>query len=183
MNFRKLLPFGLLAVVVLGALALALPAGSAAAQSTTPPAPAQTQAQAARTITRLEKAFYTEKVNADKMALHLDQLDWLALRVSNLIDRASANGKDTSALAAALKAFKASEAEARTKLQSAQGLIQAHNGFGADGKVVNPVEAKETVKNVHDLLQTARKTVTQAAKIFRDAVKDWRAANPAKPKA
>ena len=180
MNFRKFLPISLLAAFILGMVALAFPGGTVAAQAPTPPVK-DPQAQLARINARLEKLFQAEQKMLDKQAENLDKLDKLTTRVADLIAKAKANGKNTSALEAAMAAFKSKEADARTKHLKAAELIKAHAGFDANGKVTDRAQARDTVKNGHDLLREARQTIVEAAKDFREAVKSWRDAN--KPKA
>src|SRR5215213_7404298 len=72
--------------------------------------------------------------------------DEFIAKTQKLIDRAKENGKDVSAVQAALDAFAAKAKEAQPIYESIKGIISSHQGFDENGKVTDPKKARETVK-------------------------------------
>ncbi|HLA06513.1 MAG TPA: hypothetical protein VJ022_03645 [Anaerolineales bacterium] len=99
-------------------------------------------------------------------------------RAQRLIDRASQNGKDISAIQAALDAFEDAVKDAKPVYESARGIINSHQGFDAEGKVTDPEKAKETVKQMGDKLKEIRDAMGGTGKALHDALRAFREANP-----
>ena len=167
--FKKTMLFALVA-----ALAVAnLPFVSVAAQGandTTPPPAGQTQVS----NEKLEKAWSHQL----KMYERMGKADEFAAKVQQLIERASAKGKDVSAVQAALDAFNAAMKDAKPIYESAKGIINSHQGFDSNGKVTDAAKAKETVKALHDKMQEIKTAMNGTGKALREAIKAFRAANP-----
>jgi hypothetical protein len=189
MNGRKFLAVLLGVVLVAGVLVFAIPNSIVAAQTPTPQSPStqpkkDPQAQAAAAAAKLEKAYQAELSSADKQGSNFDKLDKLSGKVSDLIAKAKANGKDTSALEAGMAKFNTRASDARKIHDGAVSILKTHAGFDANGKVTDRLAARDTVQNVHNQLQDARQAMARAIKDFRQVVKDWRDANkPVKPAA
>lgn len=99
-------------------------------------------------------------------------------RVQKLIDRASANGKDVTAVQAALDAFQAAVKEAKPTYESMKGIVNSHQGFDANGKVTDPEKAKETVKQMREKMQEIRAALDGTGKALHEAIQAFKAANP-----
>ena len=99
-------------------------------------------------------------------------------RVQKLIDRAKANGKDVSAVQAALDAFKEAAKDAQPIYESLKGIVNSHQGFDNNGKVTDPGKAKETVKAMHNKFKEIREAMNGTGKALREAIKAFREANP-----
>ena len=95
-----------------------------------------------------------------------------------MIDRAKENGKDVSALQAALDAFESAIKEAHPIYEGGKGIINSHQGFDANGKVTDAEKAKETVQAMHDKLQEVKAAMNGTGKALREATRDFRQANP-----
>jgi hypothetical protein len=99
-------------------------------------------------------------------------------RVQSLIDRAKENGKDVSAVQAALDAFEAALKDAHPIYESAKGIVNSHQGFDSNGKVTDPEKAKETVKAMHEKFKEIREAMNGTGKALREAIKALRETNP-----
>jgi hypothetical protein len=123
---------------------------------------------------RLEN-IWARQLRAYERMGHTDEF---IARVQKLIDRAEENGKDASAVQAALDAFAEQAKEAQPVYESIKGIINSHQGFDENGKVTDPEKAKETIRSMHEKLQEIRKTMDGTGKALRDAIKAFREANP-----
>ena len=123
---------------------------------------------------RLENIWARQLRAYDRMS-HTD--DFVA-KTQKLIDRAKANGRDVTALQAALDSFAAQVKEAHPIYESAKGIVNSHQGFDENGKVTDPEKAKETVKSMGEKLKEIRTAMDGTGKALREAVKAFREANP-----
>ena len=177
MSLKKLLSVGLLAVLLMGVAAFAFPAGSVAAQSSTPP-PKDPQARINLANFRLERMLRLERATLNRITRHFNQLDQFIRRAGTLITRAKENGKDVSALEAAVVEFRAVEGDARLVLDEVKALLASPAGFDANGKVTDRETAKATLEEVHTKFQDIRSTIGDGARNLHEAFKSWREANP-----
>ncbi len=139
MLFKKTVLFAL--VLVLGMAALPFVSVSAAGENDpTPPPQGQIPNE------RLERVWACQLRIYERMG----RTDDFVAKAQKLIDRAKANGKDVSAVQAALDAFKAAARDAQPVYESVKGIINSHPGFDTNGKVTDAEKAKETVKAMHE---------------------------------
>ncbi len=129
------------------------------------------------TAERLEKIWRREQAIYERMGRLLERTDRLTGRIQTLIDKANEKGYDTSAVQAALDAFVAAIQEARPIYESAQGIIDSHQGFSADGAVTDIEVAAETVMSMGDTLREIRDITAPSGKALREAIKAFREAN------
>ena len=108
----------------------------------------------------------------------MGRADELIERVQKLIDRAEANGKDVSAVQAALDAFAAAVKEANPIYESMKGIINSHQGFDDNGKVTDPEKAKETVSSMHEKMLEIKTVMDGTGRALREAIRAFREANP-----
>ena len=141
------------------------------------PGPSSTGTPAAPSDDRLQRAWAREQRVYDRLGRFFDNVDARIERGQQLIDKARARGKDVSALQAALDAFQAAVKQARPTYESINRIVSSHQGFDANGAVVDPVKAFQTVLDMRDKLQEIRTTVVPAAKALRQAIRDFRLAN------
>src|SRR5687767_3790300 len=89
-----------------------------------------------------------EKIWARQLRIYalMGRTDNFVEKAQQLIDRAKENGKDVSAVQAALDAFEDALKVAQPVYESAAGIVNSHQGFDEDGKVTDPEKAKETVR-------------------------------------
>jgi len=137
MFFKKTVLFAL--VAALGVAAMPFVGASAAGQND-PPTP-----QGEISNERLEQAWARQLRTYERIGKGFERNDEFIDRAQNLIDKAAANGKDVSALQAALDAFEAAVTEARPVYESASGIVNSHQGFDEKGKVIDAELAKEIV--------------------------------------
>ncbi len=167
MLFKKTVLFAL--VLVLGMAALPFVSVSAAGEYDPTPPP-----QGKISNERLERVWARQLRIYERMG----RTDEFVGRVQKLIDRAKENGKDVSAVQAALDAFKASVREAQPIYESVKGIINSHPGFDSNGKVTDPEKAKETVKAIHEKFKEIRETMNGTGKVLHETIKAFREANP-----
>lgn len=174
--FRKtILSTGLLRLfAIVAALALAampfVSVSAAGAYAPTPPPAERGQIS----NERLERIWTRQLHIYERMG----RTDQFVVKVQRLIDRAKANGKDVSAVQAALDAFKAAVKEAQPIYESVKGIINSHQGFDSNGKVTDPEKAKETVKAMHEKFKEIRDAMNGTGRALHEAIKAFREANP-----
>ncbi len=178
--FRKtILSMGLLRlfalIAALGLAAMPFVSAFAAGNNdpTTPPAPSGQISNE-----KLEQVWARQLHTYERIGNGFDRVDSFTENAQRLIAKAKANGKDVSAVQAALDAFEAAVKEAHPVYESAKGIINSHQGFDANGKVTDPEKAKETVKAMHAKLQEIKTAMNGTGKTLREAIKAFREANP-----
>ena len=171
--FRKTVLVALVAVLALAALPLTSVHASGLGDPTDPPA-ADTQQV---TNERLERAWARLQRVYERQGRILDRADEMVERIQNLIDRMNENGKDTTALQAALDTYAEALKDAHPVYESAKGIINSHQGFDADGKVTDREKAVETLKDLRDKLQEVRQIVGGPGQALHEAIKAFRDAN------
>lgn len=155
--------FALVLLPVPGAHALAVSASSA------PALPAGFHEQ------RLARAWLREQIAHDRLGILFDHADQRLALGQTLIDRAAANGKDVTAVQAALNNFSAAVKQARPIYEGMQGIMASHQGFDANGNVTDITQASETVAQVREQLVQIRSALAGPAQTLRSAVKAFRA--------
>ena len=154
-------------------LVAAFPMTSAFAQDENPPKEGLTDA-------KVEKAWARQLKLYARLGKGFENNDAHVTKLQGLIDKAAANGKDVSALQAALDAFNAAMNSARPLYESAQTIVSAHAGFDATGKVTDLEQAASTVKEMRTKMQEIKSGMNGTGKALREALKAFREAN--KPK-
>ena len=167
--FKKTILVALIAA--LGLTSLSAFSVSAAGLSA-PTALAQQQMQI--TNERLERIWERQLRRYERMG----RADEFIERVQKLIDRAEANGKDASAVQAALDAFAAAVKEANPIYESMKGIINSHQGFDDNGKVTDTEKAKETIQSMHEKFQEIKTVMNGTGQALREAIRAFREANP-----
>jgi hypothetical protein len=121
-----------------------------------------------------------EKIWAHQLRMYeqMGKTDEFIEKIQKLIDRAAANGKDVSALQAALDAFADAWKDAKPIYESMKGIIHSHQGFDDNGKVTDPEKAKETVKAMAEKLREIKAIMGGTGKALREAIQAFRDANP-----
>ena len=157
----------------LTALALAaglafVPAATAFADGGTPPT------KEGKDGKYLEKMLQGERERLSKQQAYLDKAGEFATKAQGRIDELKAKGKDTSALEAALAAFKQGIAAAQAAHDRARSILDAHAGFDRDGHVTDRDQAKQTLKDARQALKDAQEALRQAEMGLRKALKDYR---------
>jgi hypothetical protein len=127
---------------------------------------------------RLENIWARQLRVNEKIGNWLDRGDAFADKVQGLIDKAAANGKDVSAIQAALDAFEQALKDAHPVYESAKGIINSHQGFDNDGNVTDIEKAKETVKVMGEKLREIKAAMDGTGRALREAIKAFREANP-----
>ena len=79
---------------------------------------------------------------------------------------------------AALDAFEEAIKDAHPIYESANGIINSHQGFDNDGKVTDIEKAKETVKSMGEKLKEIKESMGGTGRALHEAIKAFREANP-----
>lgn len=163
-----------LLIALVAALAVAsLPLLSASAAQDEPPPP-----QREVSNERLERIWLHQLRLYEKIGNGFEKSGAFIDRVQELIDKAGANGKDVSAVQAALDAFEEALKDAHPVYESAKGIINSHQGFDNDGKVTDPEKAKETVRAMGEKLKEIKDAMGGTGRALHEAIKAFREANP-----
>lgn len=169
MRFKRILLIAL--VVVLGWSAL--PGARAYAAVPEPPTP-----QAPLTNERLERIWAREQAAYERLGRFLERAETWTPRLQQWIDKAKANGKDTAAVQAALDAFAKAVKKAHPLHESAKGILASQQGFDDSGQVTDAAKALQTVEDLGKTLKQIRDLLREPAKALREAIREFRQANP-----
>lgn len=165
----------LLAAMALALVAAALPwtnvFAAPAADPTTPPADGE------KSNTRLESLWTREQNAVERMGKVIDRSDTMTEKVQTWIDKARENGKDVTALQAALDAYKQAIQEAGPMYEQAQSIVSEHAGFDANGKVTDRGQAIQTLKELETQIKDLFEQVGMPGKALREAIKAFREAH------
>ena len=164
--FNKLI----LAVMTAALVFAAFPVTSAYAQDENPPKPELSNE-------RLEKIWARELKAYERLGKGFADIDGTIAKFQARIDKASANGKDVTALQAALDAFESALKKSKPIYDSVDGLVSAHAGFDANGKVTDAEQAKSTVREVGEKLKEVKESMGGTGKALHEALKAFREAN------
>jgi hypothetical protein len=126
----------------------------------------------------LGKVFQVEEKNHERQQELINKADKGANKLSELIARAKAKGKDTAELEKALADFNTKLGEIRLAYDQTGRLIKQHAGFDDQGKVTDPEIARKTLEDVRKGNQEVRQMLAQAVKALREAGQEFRKANP-----
>lgn len=168
--FKKTLLIALVAALA----AASLPLVGVSAAGTNDPLPPQGEAP----NERLERIWARQLRLYERIGNGFERSDAFVERVQKLIDRAKENGKDVSALQAALDAFEAALKDAHPIYESGKGIVNSHQGFDGNGKVTDPEKAKETVRTMGEKLKEIKDAMHGTGRALHEALKAFREANP-----
>jgi hypothetical protein len=126
---------------------------------------------------RLEQIWAREMNVYERLGKIFDDGDARFEKAQGLIDKASANGKDISAVQAALDAFKASVNSTRPAYEGLNGIVNSHQGFDDAGKVTDTEKAKATVQEMGAELKGIRVQMGGTGRDLREAIRAFREAN------
>ena len=167
MLFRKTILFALVAALGLASLPFV---SASAAGAYDPPVPGEKQLS----NERLERIWARQLQRYERFG----RTDELVAKAQKLIDRAKAKGKDVSAVQAALDAFEAALKKAQPIYESTKGIVNSHQGFDSNGKVTDPVKARETIMAMRGKFKEIKEALSGTGKALRLAIREFRQANP-----
>ncbi len=166
MFFRKMILSVLVAMLALAAL----PVTNVFAQAENPPVREPSTEQ-------LEKAWAHQLKVYERLGKVFEEGDAHFAKAQELIDKATAKGRDASAVQAALNAFSAAVGRSESIYNEVDVLITTHAGFDANGKVTDAAQAQTTLQAVRAKLQELRTSMDGTGKTLRAAIKAFREAN------
>jgi hypothetical protein len=160
-------------VAALGVAAMPFVTASAAGEYDPTPPP---QGQASNE--RLEYVWACQLITYERIGLGFEYNHTFIEKVQSLIDRAEANGKDASAVQAALDAFEAASQNAQPIYESAESIVTSHQGFDENGKVTDSEQARETLQAMRQKFEEIKTAMNGTRKSLHEAIKAFREANP-----
>jgi len=171
MLFRKTILFALIAALGVASLPFV---SASAAEMYDPPVPGQRQIS----DERLERIWARQLGIYERLGNRFERDEAFIERIQKLIDRAKENGKDVSAVQAALDAFEAALQDAHPIYESAKGIVNSHQGFDEHGKVTDAAKAQETVNAMRGKFKEIKDAMNGTGKALREAIRAFRQANP-----
>ncbi|GAB4504618.1 MAG: hypothetical protein Fur0043_16120 [Anaerolineales bacterium] len=170
--FQKTILLSLVAALALAALPVTNVSAQGLGQTPQPPV-GQTQAS----NERLERAWARIQEVYERQGKIMNRAGEMTARIQSLIDKMNANGKDTTALQAALDAFEHALEEGKPLYVELEAIVTAHSGFDSQGKVTDREQAIATIKDATGKLKDLRKIVSEPGEALRRAIKAFREAN------
>ena len=164
--FKKTMMVALAAALVFAAL----PMTSVFAQGENPP-------KGEVSNEKLEQAWARQLKMYEKIGKGFEDTDAQIAKIQARIDKAAENGKDVTALQAALDAFESALKSAKPTYNSINGIINSHQGFDANGKVTDAEKAKATVEEMRTKMQELKSAMNGTGKALREALRAFREAN------
>ena len=164
--FKKMILVALAAALVFAAF----PVTSAFAQGENPP-------KGELTNEKLEQIWARQLKIHERLGKGFDDIDGQIAKFQARIDKAAENGKDVTALQAALDAFEAAMKNAKPIYESMNGIVNSHQGFDTEGKVTDAEKAKATVQEMRAKLKELKSEMGGTGKALRAALKAFREAN------
>jgi hypothetical protein len=164
--FRKTILLALLATLGLAALPLV----SASAAEEHDPSVPQRQIPNER----------LERIWARQLRLYerMDRADEFVAKTQERIEQARENGKDVSAVQAALDEFESALKDAQPMYAGITEIVNLHPGFDEDGKVTDPEQAQETVKVMREKFREIKDLMGGTRRALHEAIKAFRESNP-----
>ncbi len=138
------------------------------------PAPTPPPATGSLADLRLEVAWARLQAAHERLQIMLDFAGQHTAAIQNLLDQAQANGKDVSAIQAALSKLEAAIKQAQPIFDGTTATINAHPGFDDKGGVADPTTAAQTVQGVSQHDQQIMSTVGPAQQAFQQALVAFR---------
>jgi predicted DNA binding protein len=183
-TFRTI-SFSLVLALLIGGIALAFPISMAKAATLadiTPPLTSEEKSleQAKNSHPGMERAYTLELKVLDRQAKFLVRGEKIIGKAEEIISKLKSNGKDTSVLEAALAQFKKDVVKAEKAHDKAAGILTTHAGFDQNGKVVDAVQAKQTLVSARDNLKEFRAILKDSLGDVRKVIKDFRKDNQAR---
>jgi shikimate 5-dehydrogenase len=127
--------------------------------------------------TRLEKVWVRMQTVYHRQDDRLAKTNDLVARVQNLIDKTNQKGWDTSTIQAKLDAFASVIPAVQVAHDPGAAIIASHNGFDANGKVVDRSTAVATVKFLGQVVKDTRAAMNGTGQELRQAIKAFRNAH------
>ena len=121
--------------------------------------------------TKMLDIFSNQLINADKVATRAQQ------RITEL----TLQGKDVSSLENMLSKFNDLIATSKEAKDKASAALNLHQGFDAQGKVIDLKLARETTKSVEENNRIFRENVIHALRIITDGLKLYKKQNSPQP--
>lgn len=171
MLFKKTLLAALAVALTLAAVPASTAFAAGAQDPTTPPG-GQVSNE------RLEQAWERAQARYERVSSFLERSDDRIAHLEDWLAKMKEQGKDTSAVEAALANFEAALERVEPIHESTGAIIAAHAGFDENGKVTDAALAQQTLKDLHAKAQEAKEAMDGAGKALREAIKAFREANP-----
>jgi hypothetical protein len=120
---------------------------------------------------RLETLYQKAKEIVSKEENRFEVASKLVEKIQQRIERVEKNGKDATPIKAVLMSFKGSIDAARLAFDKAKNILEAHQGFDANGKVIDETLARQTLKEFKMNMQSERGLVKNALSSVKESLK------------
>ncbi len=130
-------------------------------------------ASPAQNGTRLENLYKREQLVLADQQTRLNLSNQAIAAAQTWINDLSSEGKDVSAVQAALAKFQSGVSDAQNYFNTAQSVLNAHDGFDGSSKATNMVQALKTVVDAGRAEVQFHLKITQATLDFRLAVRQY----------
>lgn len=165
--FRKIV----LAISVAALVFAAFPVTSAFAADDDPPISGDISDE------NLERIWARQLRRYERIGRAFEDIDAHVAKIQERIDRIAENGKDVTALQAALDAYEAALNAAKPTYDSIEAIVNTHTGFDANGKVTDSEQAKSTVEQMRTKMQELKSAMDGTFRALREALREFREAN------
>ncbi|NDJ51823.1 MAG: hypothetical protein GYB68_01915 [Chloroflexi bacterium] len=128
-------------------------------------------------IERLELLLQESLLYADGVALRIPQAEERAEGWEAQIDGYEEQGFDVASLREALAAYEAAIPTTQSDLDAANVILTDPAGYDENGAVVDPLVARDTLREAYPLLQAADRGLRDAKFAYEDALLNWRVEN------
>ena len=125
---------------------------------------------------RLQHLFKQQKL---MLAIQEDRLEMAREAIVDAqerFDELKAEGEDTTAIEEALAKFSAQVEAAQSSWNTASSILNEGAGFDGTGQVIDPEQARETVRSAGRAIQDIGRILRRAAADFRHAARQFRQA-------
>ncbi|NDJ51553.1 MAG: hypothetical protein GYB68_00540 [Chloroflexi bacterium] len=126
---------------------------------------------------RLELLYDQSVVFAESLQNRIDGAYERADAWESQIDRYEEQGHDVSLLRAELDLYRAAIPAAQESLDAANALLADAAGFDENGEVIDPIAARDSLREIYPLLQATDRGLRDAKNAYQDALFNWRVEN------
>jgi hypothetical protein len=122
----------------------------------------------------LEQLYRLRQLQARSLDEMLKRDERRGMEVERLIAYAKTKGKDTAALERALATYRTTLRYARAAWQTAADVLKTHAGFNDAGKVINPNQARATLKTAESAIYKCYRVARYAEELLNRALTEFR---------
>ena len=166
--------------ILVGLISAVIPEGIVYAESS--PTPVSTPSPSGIGVSNffklvLERTYKFQTRMIDLFSTQFNKAEGFETKAQQRIADLKQQGKDVSSLEKMLAKFYDLIANAKQAKDKASAILNLHQGFDAQGKVIDLQLAQETSKSVEMTLRSLRENIIQAFKIIANGLKEYKNQN------